>query len=1077
MQADCSTDTQCELNKKSYVQAWDQQGRISNIEGHSRKFGALHGHFDSSLCLEHQDDEFDNFICSFDSQNHNNTIDREHIQHEHIVRFSGNQKFVPSLNEHANFGQLSIENAPDDTVVALFPQRGDIHSPARLWQEKEQVLFSFSTKHNDFLEKRYRYDDVFGGHKSRFILGLCRDGLFNRALDVLFCIDPPPPPLPYLLVLNECSKERACNQARKIYAHFNHYNTSFVDLITEFMILSIRNSFDVGKSSLSLPYLSVFAWSAMVSALVENGQIEESLKMFQRMLEDGAEPSSYIFVSMIKACSIIKNIQFGMLLHSATVMKDCAAHLMVGSTLISMYGKCTAIIEAEYIFNELCDPDIVSCNAILAALVDVGQGDRALFLYRQLHEEGMHPNHGTFVSVLQACCCLAEIEEAQLVQDRWLKLRSLEIGCALHSASRGKGFASDAFIANTLINMYGKSCAIVEAELVFITLPDPDIILWNSLLSMYIQNNQGKKALWVYKMIIEEEINVVALTYVFALQACDCISEDEQTIVIEGQAMKMDSLRLGKALHLDATIMGFTEDAYLGTALISMYSKCGAVAEADDVFVSLTDRDIVSWNALVSGYVEWGQSDKALQLFRQMQEENVGANSQTIVFALQACANLVEVEKTLIVKDKPLKVVVLEIGLALHALAIRKCIMNSFVCNTIVNMYGSCGAVLQAEHVFVTLLDPDVVSWNAMLSAYVQQGQGASALQLYHEMQEKGTAPNNLTLLFALQACGIVAEKETTVFINGSHKKLVSLEIGCALHKDATAKGFIFDVYIGNALLSMYGKCGDMFERDNLFKSFVQRDIVSWNAMLSMFVEQGKAEQAFLLYKQLEKELIICDDATLIFILQACGIMGCLSVCEEVHFSIICAGYDQSPSVAATLLNAYGSCSMIQNLKVSFDGLVESDVVSWNAIICGHLADEDIASTLHLYEEMKQYGIEPDDVTLTSVLCACSHFGFVDGFECFLYTIRQYDIYPNRWHYGAVIDLFGRAGDFERVKILLEKMPWEPDVSIALCLLGSSRTHGNLDLAEWAFMHAVRLQPKQPSAYILMSNLYADVRI
>lgn len=995
------------------------------------------------------------------------------------------EKFDKANDSHASTLQLHTFDHHDSSMqlrLDIDTEQGEYQSsPARLWEEKEQVFASFSSRYTSYLAENQGDEYSLEDQKSGLLISLCREGQLDRALDVLFCMNPSPSTPVYLFLLKECNKNKAPIHAKKVYAHFDHHHPSFGDLIAEFLVLSVSNSSalqSIHVTSFSLPWLSVFAWSAMISALVEGGHMKEALQMMQRMHDDGAEPSSYIFVSLIKACSIIKDLYHGMKLHAAAVMKGFASHLIVGSTLVSMYGKCDAILETETVFNTLCAHDAVSCNTMLTAFVDAGQGERALLLYRQMYAEGIHANHGTFVMALQACRCLAEEEGSQLVGERLLKKMSLEIGLALHSAIRREGFVLDAFINNTLLNMYGKIGAIVEAELVFDTLPDREIISWNAMLSTYIENSQGQKALWLYRMLLQEDVDADPLTCVFALQACNIIAEDEQAVIIEGKTIKMRSLRLGQALHLDACTMGFASDVFLGTALISMYGKCGAIEEAEDVFLCLAERDIVSWNAVISTYIEQEQGEKALHLFRQMQEEGVGANPQTFVFALQACAILAEIEEAVLVvnKGRSIKAMALEIGQSLHGLALRKHFTNSFICNTLVSMYGTSGAIVEAEHVFLALSPADVVSWNVMLSAYVDQGQAVPALQLFSRMHERGMAPNHLTFMCALQACGILAEKERAVSVEGMLKKVVSLEIGGALHKDALAKGFTTDAFVGNTLLSMYAKCGDVLERDSLFGSLRHRDIVSWNPLLSMCVEKGKAEQALRLYKQLQEEWVIPDDATLIFILQACGMTGNLLICEQVHFSIVSAGYDQNPSVAATLLNAYGSCAMVADTQVCFNGLLKGDTVSWNAFIAGHLGEEDIASTARLYEEMIQTRIDPDEVTFTSVLSGCSHSGLVDGFEYFKYMSQHHVIAPNLRHYGAVIDLFGRAGDFKRVQILLERMPWEPDLPIALCLLGASGTHGNFALAEWAFNLAVRLQPKQPTAYVLMSNIYADTR-
>ena len=146
-----------------------------------------------------------------------------------------------------------------------------------------------------------------------------------------------------------------------------------------------------------------------------------------------------------------------------------------------------------------------------------------------------------------------------------------------------------------------------------------------------------------------------------------------------------------------------------------------------------------------------------------------------------------------------------------------------------------------------------------MLSPYVEQGQGGQALQIFCQMQETGTVPNHLTTVFALHP-----RKRRSCFCEGTTKKDSCFGDGGALHEDAIAKGFTSDAFFGNTLLSMYGKYGYVLERDNVFMTLHKHDIISWNAMLCVSIMEGEAMQALRLYKQLQDQNMIVDDATLI---------------------------------------------------------------------------------------------------------------------------------------------------------------------------------------------------------------------
>eukprot|EP00250_Pteridium_aquilinum_P018649 c24150_g5_i1 orf=3-1133(-) len=271
---------------------------------------------------------------------------QQHDQHKTSIRVmqqhdygDGSTPLQHHHDHHDTCLQLCQQNRYDDTSVGLCKQ-SDYHG-TRLWQEKEQVFFSFFCRCNRGSTDGHADKASTEYNKLELLFCLCRKGHLDRALDVLFCIDTAPPLLMYLSLLNECSKSKVLTQANQVYAHFGQHSTNFTDLLAEYLVFTINNGSairHVHHTSLSLPCLSVFAWSAMISALVEDGRAQEALKLAHQMHEDGAEPSSYTFVSLIKACGIIEDLWHGKKLHAAACMKGFASHLIVGSTLVSMYG-------------------------------------------------------------------------------------------------------------------------------------------------------------------------------------------------------------------------------------------------------------------------------------------------------------------------------------------------------------------------------------------------------------------------------------------------------------------------------------------------------------------------------------------------------------------------------------------------------------------------------------------------------------------------------------------------------------------------------------------------------------------
>lgn len=127
-----------------------------------------------------------------------------------------------------------------------------------------------------------------------------------------------------------------------------------------------------------------------------------------------------------------------------------------------------------------------------------------------------------------------------------------------------------------------------------------------------------------------------------------------------------------------------------------------------------------------------------------------------------------------------------------------------------------------------------------------------------------------------------------------------------------------------------------------------------------------------------------------------------------------------------------------------------------------------------LFKQMRQAGMQPNEITFVCVLSACSHAGFVhEGWKYFDCMIQYYGILPTMKHYTCMVDLLGRAGCLAEAEYLIEKMPLEPDAGVWGALLGACRIHGNIELAERVAERLFYLDPKNDGYYILLSNMYA----
>lgn len=794
---------------------------------------------------------------------------------------------------------------------------------------------------------------------------------------------------------------------------------------------------------------SIVSWNAILAACAQQGLATNALQLYEEMLLEGIVPNGRTYI-----------------------------------TLIGVFGKCGHINTAQNIFDGLPKRNVMEWNALLAAYASLGQGEKVLKLYIEMHEEQVSPDGWTSLTVLQACGMCSEGVADAIVDGQRVKVEVLAMVKAIHADARKRAYiVDDGFISRTLISAYGRSGSIMDAWNVFDGLSDQNVVSFNAILAALHEQRQGGKAFHVYEQMLDEGTSPNARTFVSVLQVCSSLGEQEAGTDVGGQLLKLDSLPRGLAVHECAHRKGYDSDVFVGSALVTMYGRCGCIAEAEFVFDRLSSTSVVLWNAMIAAYVEHKQAHKALELYEEMQREGVSSDARTMVNLVQVCRLFAEEEEEKVNSDdtRGVKLECLKLGKSVHVEARRRHVDSDvFVGNSLICLYGKCGSVMDAQAVFGDMVQRDVVSWNAMLTACVEQHLAEEALVVYTEMVEQGVKPDAQTFLSLFAACAIVADKEEDVAVQGMFTKARALETGKCLHAEAWKMGYDWDEFVGNKLVYMYGRCGSVADARTVFDRLSQRDVVAQTAMLAAYFKQGQGADGMQLYKQLRREEGLRaddDEISLVCMLQGCGSSGNLDVVREMHRALLATwnNPEPSPALASALITAYGRCSSMVDAQAVFDAIPRPNVVLWNSLIAAYARQGDCVKSVEWYERMLATGAKPDRVTFVSVLYACSHAGLVDkGVHYFESMSRDYGTAPEVEHYVSMVDLLGRAGYFDMVELVLSAMPMQPNLACWLCLLGACQKQGKVALAELAFRSARRLAPEHAAAYVLMANIYCD---
>ncbi|MCO5582772.1 hypothetical protein L7F22_036671 [Adiantum nelumboides] len=397
----------------------------------------------------------------------------------------------------------------------------------------------------------------------------------------------------------------------------------------------------------------------------------------------------------------------------------------------------------------------------------------------------------------------------------------------------------DVYSWHILMKAYGQNGQVDDAYTAFLQMPFRNDVSWNTMISAFAQNGHGRRALDLFHKMQLSDTHPDRLTLVSVLDACAEVAD----------------LEVGLEVHSLLDVGRNEMDAILGTALITMYGRCGAAAEAEIVFSGIFNRDVVSWTAMIAAFSQNGYGKEALEHFNEMQLKGFRPDIAAFVCAVDACAGL-----QLLNDGRAVHCGIIDVGY-------DDCLGAG---NALINMYGKCKSLFDAKDTFNNALYRDVVSWTAIVRACAENADGKGGLKLYEQMKVEGILPNKVTLLCALDACAVTA----------------AIASGREIHATIYDFGYQGDAMVGNAIINMYGKCGSLCDAKRVFYSLHQRDVVCYSSMIATLSQSGHIKEALELLKQMEKEGIKPNDVIFLCTLNACSHTGQINAARQFFYSM-----------------------------------------------------------------------------------------------------------------------------------------------------------------------------------------------
>ncbi|MCO5555905.1 hypothetical protein L7F22_009449 [Adiantum nelumboides] len=550
------------------------------------------------------------------------------------------------------------------------------------------------------------------------------------------------------------------------------------------------------------------SWSALIGGYSQHGQNSLALKFFERMQQGGAPASKVTFLYVSKACGKMEALDQGRLVHHQIIASGLQVDMLVGSSLLDMYAKCGELEAAQRMFDCLPKRDVISWSAMIAGYSQQGHSDHALKCFEKMQLEKIMPNKITFLCSLKACGSAEALLQGQLIHDQVIKSH----------------LEADNMVASSLIDMYGKCGNLEDAHCLFQMLRNPDAVAWGAMIAGHTQHEQGVAALELFFQMQSKHIRPDKFIFSCSVKACG----------IAGALLD------GKLLYYQVVSSGFDSDRVINNALVDMFSKCGSLREAREIFDKMSCRDAITWGTMIAGYAQNGFGFLALELFDDLCQTYLKPDKVIYVSTLMACANIRSREQ----------------GKRLHEHILQSSIeLDEVLGSNLLDMYVKCSDVEEARKVFDDWPKRNITSWDVMISGYVEHGHNDSGLELFAKLLEEKLSPNKAILSCALRACGITG----------------ALAKGRLIHNMIIKGDFETDVAIGSTLVDMHVKCGRLSEARHVLNRLENRNVVTWGALIAGYAQHGSFLMVRYCLHAMEQEGVMPNDTIFLNILTACS--------------------------------------------------------------------------------------------------------------------------------------------------------------------------------------------------------------
>ncbi|EPS63930.1 hypothetical protein M569_10852, partial [Genlisea aurea] len=710
----------------------------------------------------------------------------------------------------------------------------------------------------------------------------------------------------------------------------------------------------------------------------------------------------------------------GQAIHGLSLKSGFLAEKNLSNALINMYAKCADLSSADCLFSSAEFKDLDSWNSMITAYLYNGDPGKSLYYFKSM---ASHENQADDIGISSAMAASA-------------LLQASDIGISMHGWGIKLGYVEENFVsvANSLISFYSQIRDVDSALRVFEAIAFKNAISWNSMIKGSFINDDPMLAFsllhdmqFVASIRFRPDLATVLITLPFCAE--------------------LSLVKEGKALHGFVLRMQMADILSVRNSLINLYSKCCFMKEAEYLFRAASEKDSISWNTMVFGYAQSGNSLEAKKLFKEMLLD-FGSSPCTLPTLLAITPSC----------DSPGSY---EFGKSIHGWSVKSGFSNRlFGLNSLMYMYITCGVPSDGFKLLAAVdVPPDVTSWNTVICGCALEGHSAEALKAFNSMRRQSR-----------RHCDCVNVVSAVSAASGD------LGSGKAIHGLCFKSGTISDIRVQNSLVTMYGRAGDPDGATAAFNDSWggdgdgdDRNLCSWNCAMSALSRNRDAKKALQLFSLLE---FSPDEVTLCTVLSACTQLGAAAFGKQIHGRVLRSRLRRNPSVSSALIDMYSSCGRLDAAERVFDSRSPENTVSeWNSLIHAYGLHGRGESAADAFRRMSRSGIRPTRATFARLITACSHAGLVDeGMRHYDAMAGDHGLRPSTEHHVAVAHMLGRSGRLREAREFVEGVGGGGAVWGAL--LSCCGGLGDAEMGKGVGEVALGLEPENASRYVTLCNAY-----